>query len=218
MRQLICSALGRISGVVAIEACDGADGLTKLAEIHPDVIMTDLNMPMMDGFTFIERLRVLPNHDQTPIIILTTELGDEDRRRAESLGVSMYVTKPIRVRDIAAVIEKVSAAPTRPTPRPAGDRAAVVLHVVYEDISELVSDYTKGLARGEIKLANRRPIAAGTPVQVAVTFPGLAEPLFLDGEVWSTTADAEPTLTIRLASGPGRETLAKLVERVRPTS
>src|SRR5687768_17336170 len=108
MRQLIAHALRKIAGVVIIEAADGGEGLQKLGEIQPDVIMTDINMPVMDGFTFIQRLRELPNLARTPVIILTTEGAEDDRRRAETFGVTTYVTKPIRVQDLIAAVASVT--------------------------------------------------------------------------------------------------------------
>jgi two-component system chemotaxis response regulator CheY len=96
MRQLICYALKRIAGIVLVEATDGSDALIKLGEIKPDVILTDLNMPVMDGFTLIDEIRKRPDLKDTPIIVLTTEGALPDQARANSLAVSAYVTKPIR--------------------------------------------------------------------------------------------------------------------------
>jgi CheY-like chemotaxis protein len=106
MRQLICHALRRIEGIVLVEATDGADALAKLDDITPDVIVTDLNMPVMDGFVFIERLRTRPAVAATPIIVLTTEGALPDQARGRELAVAAFVTKPIRQDSlVGAVLE-----------------------------------------------------------------------------------------------------------------
>lgn len=96
MRQLICHALRDIDGITLVEATDGMNALAKLDDIKPDVIVTDLNMPVMDGFALIEQVRVRPGVQATPIIVLTTEGALYDQEQAKRLGVATYVTKPVR--------------------------------------------------------------------------------------------------------------------------
>ncbi len=88
MRQLVCHALRKIEGVVLVEATAGANALEKLAEIQPDVIVTDLNMPVMDGLALIEAVRKRDNLAQVPIIVLTTEGALQDQQRASALDVA----------------------------------------------------------------------------------------------------------------------------------
>ena len=107
MRQLICAALRRIEGIVLIEGTDGADALAKLSEITPDVILTDLNMPVMDGFTFIEQIRARPALAKIPVIVLTTEGAMQDQDRAKTLDVAAYVTKPIRPNSVVNAVNEV---------------------------------------------------------------------------------------------------------------
>lgn len=109
MRQLVCHALRKIEGVVLVEATDGANALEKLAEIHPDVIVTDLNMPVMDGMTLIEQIRTRENLAKIPIIVLTTEGALTDQQKASSLAVAAYVTKPIRQQDLIDAVTRVAA-------------------------------------------------------------------------------------------------------------
>ena len=96
MRALICHALKRIENVVLVEAGDGVEALAKLAEIRPDIILTDLNMPNMDGFALIRELRGRPGFAKLPVIVLTTAGAMEDQARAKDLDVTSYVTKPIK--------------------------------------------------------------------------------------------------------------------------
>ena len=104
MRQLLVFALARVKHVVVTEAEDGVDALRKLASARYDLILTDINMPIMDGLKLVKRIRSDAAHAQTPIIIITTEGSTEDRQRAMALGANAYITKPIQA---PQVIQKV---------------------------------------------------------------------------------------------------------------
>jgi two-component system, chemotaxis family, chemotaxis protein CheY len=104
MRQLLVFALARVKKVVVTEAEDGVDALRKLASNRYDLILTDINMPIMDGLKLVKRIRSDATHAQTPIIIITTEGSTEDRQRAMALGANAYITKPIQA---PQVIQKV---------------------------------------------------------------------------------------------------------------
>jgi two-component system chemotaxis response regulator CheY len=106
MRQLLTLALRRIPGLSFVEATNGAEALQLLGESSFDLILLDLNMPVMDGFGFLERLAER-GETRPPIIVITTESGTVDRERAKSLGVVAYVTKPVRGHDLAATVAKV---------------------------------------------------------------------------------------------------------------
>src|SRR5690606_18918563 len=96
MRELLAHALRRIPGMRTIEACDGLDALNKIAEHVPDIILTDINMPVMDGMTMLERIRANTALAGIPIVVITTEQGSGDRARAFALGAASFMTKPIR--------------------------------------------------------------------------------------------------------------------------
>ena len=85
MRQLLVFALARVRNLRVTEADDGVDGLRKLANARFDLIVTDINMPIMDGLKLIRRVRTDPVHKDTPIIVITTEGSQEDRHRAIQL-------------------------------------------------------------------------------------------------------------------------------------
>ncbi len=104
MRQLLVFALQRVREVDVVEADDGVDGLRKLAAAKFDIIITDINMPIMDGLKLVKRIRTDENHKDVPIIIITTEGSQEDRTRALALGANAYITKPIQA---PQVIQKV---------------------------------------------------------------------------------------------------------------
>jgi len=106
MRQLIVFALKRIRGFQIVEANDGVDGLKKLSGDKFDLILTDINMPIMDGLKLVSMVRNDPNYKETPIIIITTEGAAEDRERALALGANAYITKPIQTMQILDTVKK----------------------------------------------------------------------------------------------------------------
>jgi two-component system, chemotaxis family, chemotaxis protein CheY len=106
MRQLLVFALARIKNLRVTEADDGIDGMRKLANAKFDLIITDINMPIMDGLKLVKRVRSDPTHKETPIIIITTEGSQEDRQRALALGANAYITKPIQAPQVIAKVKE----------------------------------------------------------------------------------------------------------------
>ena len=106
MRQLIVFALKRIRGFQIVEANDGVDALKKLSADKFDLILTDINMPIMDGLKLVSMVRNDPNYKETPIIVITTEGAIEDRERALALGANEYITKPIQTMKILETVRK----------------------------------------------------------------------------------------------------------------
>lgn len=104
MRQLIVHAISRIEGLEVIEAGDGLEALKKIRAASFDILLTDINMPLLDGLKLISMVRKDDDHRDIPIVVITTEGAQEDRDRAMSLGATAYLTKPIVS---SAVIEKV---------------------------------------------------------------------------------------------------------------
>ena len=106
MRQLIVFALGRIKNLDVVEADDGVDGLKKLAAGRFDLVITDINMPIMDGLKLVKRIRTDAVHRDVPIMIITTEGAAEDRQRALQLGANAYVTKPIQAPQVISQVKQ----------------------------------------------------------------------------------------------------------------
>lgn len=106
MRQLLVFALARIKKLAVTEAEDGVDGLRKLAQWRFDLIITDINMPIMDGLKLVKRIRSDETHKDVPIIIITTEGSQEDRQRAMALGATAYITKPIQAPQVIAKVKE----------------------------------------------------------------------------------------------------------------
>ena len=111
MRQHVVFALGRLRNLRVTEADDGVDGLRKLAAGRFDIILTDINMPIMDGLKLIQRVRKDVNHKDTPIVVITTEGGREDRERALRLGANAYITKPIQAPRVMATVKELLKMP-----------------------------------------------------------------------------------------------------------
>jgi two-component system, chemotaxis family, chemotaxis protein CheY len=106
MRQLLVFALHRIKRVHVTEAEDGVDGLKRLAEGRFDMVITDINMPIMDGLKLVKRIRSDETYKDVPIIIITTEGSQEDRHRAMALGATAYITKPIQAPQVIAKVKE----------------------------------------------------------------------------------------------------------------
>ena len=106
MRQLITFALKRLSDVDITEAGDGVDGLKKISSAKFDLILTDINMPIMDGLKLVGMVRKDANHKDIPIVIITTEGAQEDRQRALALGANAYITKPIQAPQVINTVKE----------------------------------------------------------------------------------------------------------------
>jgi two-component system chemotaxis response regulator CheY len=109
MRQLIVFALRRLSGLQIDEAGDGVAALKKLSTDQYDLLVTDINMPIMDGLKLISLLRNDSQYNALPIIVITTEGADLDRERATALGANEYITKPIQTARIIEVTRQLLA-------------------------------------------------------------------------------------------------------------
>ena len=106
MRQLIVYALARIKNLVVTEAENGVAGLKKLAAERFDLIITDINMPLMDGLKLVRRIRTDERYKDVPIIVITTEGTSEDRQRAMALGATAYISKPIQAPQVIATVKE----------------------------------------------------------------------------------------------------------------
>ena len=96
------------AGFEVLQGVDGQDGLNVLGDQRVDVIITDINMPKMDGYEVIRQLRQNPRHKTTPIIVLTTESDADNRTIARNAGATGWMVKPFDPEGLIAVINKVS--------------------------------------------------------------------------------------------------------------
>lgn len=107
MRNLLSAALLQAGFEVDL-AEDGEDGLRRLNETSPDVVITDINMPRLDGFGFIEAVRGSPVNRNLPILVLTTESAPELKARARTAGATGWIVKPFDETKLVAAIERVA--------------------------------------------------------------------------------------------------------------
>jgi two-component system chemotaxis response regulator CheY len=104
MRKPLAYALQRIPGMGAVEACDGADAWRKLSSAAFDIVLTDINMPLMDGLKLVALVRAGGAHQRVPIVVITTERADADRKRALGLGASAYLVKPVQAQQVVETV------------------------------------------------------------------------------------------------------------------
>jgi two-component system chemotaxis response regulator CheY len=94
LRDMLSYALNEGGYDDVTEAVDGVDGLTKAKATAYDLIITDINMPNMDGLTFVSELRKLPAYSKKPILVLTTERSDEMKAKGKAAGATGWIVKP----------------------------------------------------------------------------------------------------------------------------
>lgn len=106
MRQMVSFTL-KGAGYHVIEAADGQEAYEKAMTQSVDLVLTDQNMPRMDGVTLVKNLRELPTYASTPILILTTESGDEMKSKGRAAGATGWLVKPFDPGKLLEVIRKV---------------------------------------------------------------------------------------------------------------
>ena len=105
VRQMVKLTLSA-AGYTVVEAVDGLDGLTKAKATSCQMVVTDLNMPNMDGLAFIRELRQVPAYKGVPIVFLTTESDDAVKQAAKAAGATGWITKPFKPEQLTAVAKK----------------------------------------------------------------------------------------------------------------
>lgn len=108
MRDMLRMALVD-AGFRVVQAEDGLHGLDVLREEQPQVVITDINMPRMDGFGVIEGVRADPAHRATPILVLTTESDATKKERARAAGATGWIVKPFNPTKLVDAIRRVAA-------------------------------------------------------------------------------------------------------------
>lgn len=106
IRGLVGRAL-RTAGFEVFTASDGIEGLGTLGDADPHLIITDVNMPRMDGFGVIEGVRASVEYASVPILVLTTESGADLKARARKAGATGWIVKPFEDDQLVATINKV---------------------------------------------------------------------------------------------------------------
>jgi len=92
-------------GVEVLEAENGMEALEKSLDNEVDLYLVDVNMPIMDGYSFIGELRKQKQHESVPVIMITTQAKDEDKESAYKVGANLFETKPIRPEQLKAYLD-----------------------------------------------------------------------------------------------------------------
>lgn len=106
VRQMVSLTL-KGAGYEVVEAVDGADALNKFKSGQVDMVITDLNMPNMDGIELIRGLRALPSYKFIPIIMLTTESQATRKQEGKDAGATGWIVKPFKPEQLLGVVKKV---------------------------------------------------------------------------------------------------------------
>lgn len=105
IRQVVSTTL-QGAGYDTVEACDGKDGLSKLDGSAINLVISDVNMPNMDGISFVKELKADPKYKFTPVIMLTTESQDDKKAEGKAAGAKAWVVKPFQPQQMLAAVEK----------------------------------------------------------------------------------------------------------------
>ena len=105
LRQVVGIAL-KGAGYEVLEGSDGRDALSKLSGQKIHLIISDVNMPNMDGISFVKALKQLPNYKFTPVIMLTTESQDSKKQEGQAAGAKAWVVKPFKPDVLLNAVQK----------------------------------------------------------------------------------------------------------------
>ena len=105
LRQVVSIALTG-AGYEVVQACDGKDALAKLDGRKLHLIISDVNMPNMDGISFVKAAKQLPAYKFTPVIMLTTEAGETMKQQGQAAGAKAWVVKPFQPAQMLAAVAK----------------------------------------------------------------------------------------------------------------
>jgi two-component system chemotaxis response regulator CheY len=106
IRNMVAFTL-KSAGYDVVEAVDGQDGLDKAKTKKVSLILTDQNMPRMDGLTLVKNLRAMPDYKSAPILILTTESSDDMKAKGRAAGATGWLVKPFDPPKLLEVVKKV---------------------------------------------------------------------------------------------------------------
>jgi two-component system chemotaxis response regulator CheY len=107
MRKLVCLTLQNV-GFTTYQAKNGLEALIQAKDIRPlDIVIADLNMPVMDGLKLLSQLRRTPGVSIVPVLLLTTEIDRAVKERARMAGASGWLTKPFDPTQLAAVVQQI---------------------------------------------------------------------------------------------------------------
>ena len=103
LRETICELLS-YAGYDVLDAQDGMDGLEKVQQFIPDLILCDIMMPVLDGYGFMEKHKI-SDYSNIPVILLTARIELKDQKKGDALGIKAYLKKPFIFKELKSIIE-----------------------------------------------------------------------------------------------------------------
>jgi len=107
MRQIIVSSLASLTNITSFEAANGFEALKMLPQKSFVIILTDINMPDINGLELLSFIKNHPLYRSIPVVIITTEKTEKDRQRGLALGADDYLTKPFRAQELQEIIRRI---------------------------------------------------------------------------------------------------------------
>lgn len=105
MRRVVSITL-KGAGYEVIEGCDGKDALSKLTGQKVHMIISDINMPVMDGIAFLKAVKQMPSYKFTPVVMLTTESAEDKKREGQASGARAWVVKPFQPEQLLNAVQR----------------------------------------------------------------------------------------------------------------
>ena len=180
MRRLLSDMLTGLNyDVTAVD--NGQDACQKVADARYDMIITDMNMPVMDGLEFTRQVRTYPNSRFVPIVMLSSETDDRKIAQAKELGVATFLSKPPKAGQIKAILQVILG--KRGSPR------LPVKLAVFCGEEKKCFGYTVNMSAGGLFLRTDQPLPPGEEVKLEFSLPGNNQPILCRGRVaWVTSA------------------------------
>lgn len=110
MRKLLTYALGRVRGMHVVEVEDGAEALREVSTRRYDLVITDINMPILDGLTLVERMRENSENLDTPVLVITGDDDVAEQQRAMDLGANAVLIKPVKATHVIDAVTRLTGA------------------------------------------------------------------------------------------------------------
>ena len=108
MRRMIAYTLEAAGGFFVVQACDGVEAIKKLKKgFKPQVVITDVDMPNMDGISLVREMRSTSAYKDTPILILTSETSPKKKKEGEEAGATLWLEKPFKVAELQKALDTV---------------------------------------------------------------------------------------------------------------
>jgi two-component system, chemotaxis family, chemotaxis protein CheY len=111
LRRSVMYALQKLPDLVCVEAGDGAEALRKLRGSAFDIVLSDINMPVLDGLKLVAHIRQDPSLAKLPVVMITTESAEADRERAMTLGANAYLVKPVQASEVLETVKSLLGLP-----------------------------------------------------------------------------------------------------------